>query len=328
MNGYVIGSYNVRVMTSMFKGGKVKPEARRRAEQVAEVIRRLDADVLGIVEAATAAECAYFIDEFLPGSGYKLAHGESRGYENLVVLYREPLKVVSIDADIDFYGWWVADIDNDGIEERFAWDKKPLEVVFEFPGGARARLILVHGPTKGIVQVVDFYRWQMLSAAKRVRAVAEAVRLRTRIDELLMSETPMPLVVLGDMNDDPALDQYELALGRGYVDTVTGSIFNPDLVLHNALWWRTADPALQKDLWTLEYVDPIVHEAFNQMHRTWIDHILVTRAMRHGEGHISLVPESGAIDVKDDLSREASDHYAVYCRVTADNSAAGASPVA
>ena len=170
MSQLTVMEYNILAMTSMFRDGSVKPESRKRAEAVAGVIRDAHPHLLGIVEAATASENEYFIREFLPDSGYQVAHGVSRGYENLVFYYREPLRVVAVDVGIGYYEPWVIDLNDDGIEEIFRWDKKPLEVIFQVGAeGPLLHAILVHAPTKGIVKPVDFFQYQIMALAKRER---------------------------------------------------------------------------------------------------------------------------------------------------------------
>jgi len=75
----------------------------------------------------------------------------SRGRQDLVIYHRPPFQVVSIDDSGAFYEPWTEDVDEDEVQERFRWERRPLEVVFELAaGGPRIRLVLVHTKSKGV----------------------------------------------------------------------------------------------------------------------------------------------------------------------------------
>ena len=183
MPRYVLMSYNIEHMNKMFENNAVKARYRDRAGKIAEVILSINPHVLGICEAANAPEeHEHFIDNYLPGSGYRLAHGRSRGGQNLVFYYRDPIRVVSVDDAYSFYNPWVEDIDDDGLSERHKWERRPLEAVFEIgDGGPRFRCILVHTKSKGVFSVVDFHNFQNIALANRKRLVGQAHKLRKRL---------------------------------------------------------------------------------------------------------------------------------------------------
>lgn len=87
---FTIAVYNIMQMTKLFRDKRVKEEYRERALAIADVIRRLDADVLGVIEAPTVGEVQAFVSDHLTEEKYQVAAGATRGYENLLFLYRDP----------------------------------------------------------------------------------------------------------------------------------------------------------------------------------------------------------------------------------------------
>ncbi|MDH3692789.1 MAG: hypothetical protein OEU36_25465, partial [Gammaproteobacteria bacterium] len=238
MPNYTIAAYNIRWMNNLFQNNAVTEASEDRANAIAAIINRVDPDVLAISEAANAdAEHQDFINTFLAG-GYQVVSGASRGGQNLVFYIRDPFQLVEVDNVDNVYEPWNVDIDEDKVEERIRWDRKPLEAVFSIGPDANAqriRLINVHSKSKGIFDVVDLARFQEISYGNRKKLIAQATHLRERLDDLLAEANPLPTIVLGDMNDGPGLDAYEQRLGKSFVETAMGSVFNPDNIFRNAL---------------------------------------------------------------------------------------------
>ena len=98
MPQFTIMSYNIENMNQMFESNQIKPNEQQRAQKIAEVIQGIHPHVLGICEAANAQEeNQFFIDNYLQNSGYQIAQGTSRGAQNLVFYYRDPVSVDAID---------------------------------------------------------------------------------------------------------------------------------------------------------------------------------------------------------------------------------------
>lgn len=319
MPEYKIMSYNIEHMNKMFTSDhKIKESKLEKAKSIAKVIKEVDPDILGICEAANHPdEHKYFIDNFLPDSGYRIAHGVSRGIQDLVIYYRDPFSVVSIDKDIDYYSPWDEDINNDGMKEHLLWDRKPLEVEFKIGSNyPHLLIILVHTKSKGIFSVVDFHEFQKIAQANRARLIGQAQKLRARLETFLDTYDPYPVIVMGDMNDGPGLDPYERTLGKSFVETLMGSVYHPNRIFHNALYWMAEESReTKKELYTAEFPDPIVNHPFGYKHRVWIDHILVSPVMLDPACPVRYVEKSGQIIKKDRISKKASDHFAVWCKI-------------
>ena len=114
MPTFTLTAYNIELKNNMFSNNQVKSDSdtQQRAQNIASVIQTINPHVIGISEAANdPQEHNHFITNFLAGSGFQLAHGTSRGRQNLVFYFRDPFRLVEIDADIGFYDPWTADID-------------------------------------------------------------------------------------------------------------------------------------------------------------------------------------------------------------------------
>ena len=312
---HTIMSYNIENMNRMFSNNQVRPGERDRAEAIATVIQRVDPDLLGICEAAnTRQEHENFIADFLPGSGYAVALGASRGGQNLVFYHREPFRLVSVDDAINFYNPFIADLEDDGLKEQHRFERKPLEAVFRIgAGGPQLQVILVHTKSKGVFDVVDFHRFQQIALANRKRLAGQALKLRERLDQLLDDPQRLPVAVMGDFNDGPGMDPFEQMVGKSFVESTMGSVYEPAKIFHNSLAFMKNDSSLRRQLFTVEFRDPIV--ANRAPHRVWIDHILVSPDLLEPGGSVRHVAQSGGIDQKDQTARRASDHFAVSCRI-------------
>lgn len=314
MGEYTVMSYNVERMKKLFYKGEFLPEMRDRAEAIAKTVARYAPHVLGVVEASDRrGNMEYFIEHTdLAGKGYQVAKSKyRRGAQDLAYLYREPFSLVSLDDGYDFWETWVQDIDHDGIKEVCEFERKPLEAVFEVEG-KRLMILLVAAKSKGVFQAKDILNHQHLALANRKRSLAQAMKIRSRVDRLMDEDPDLALMVMGDMNDDPGMDSFERMLGASSLETMMGSVYAPERILHNTLWHHMATKK-RKDLWTLEYPDVIVQNL--ELHRAWLDHIFVSPAMVNGKAPVRYVNESGEVAEKDDVARKASDHFPVYCKV-------------
>lgn len=314
---YRITSYNIEHMQKLFNRNCFTEEGVSKAEAAAVTLGETSPHIAGIVEAThRIGDHNYFLEN-TPLSKLKFKVAKSshkRGKQDLVFYYREPFKVVSMDENISFYNDWLEDIDNDSIKEQLHFERRPFEVVFEDTSTQKQLLIiLVSFKSKGVFSTTDIHQYEHLALANRKKLYGQAKKVRERVDNLLDEDPTRALIVMGDMNDEPGLDHFEKILGESAVETITGSIYYPEKILHNTLWHYFEDNRHQ-ELWTTEYPDPIVAN-FN-MHRAWLDHIFVSPGMLHSNGPIQLIKKSGTIANKTDLAKSASDHFPIFCDIS------------
>lgn len=124
-----------------------------------------------------------------------------------------------------FDGLFRIDLDVDAREDLVSFSKPPLELAVEVTGfsfrmiGAHLKSKAPHG-----AQTRDEVLRQ--SIANRRKQLAQAIWLRQRIDAHLAEG--VPLMLLGDLNDGPGLDEYEGLFGRSSVEIILGDdLYDP-----------------------------------------------------------------------------------------------------
>ncbi len=321
MTDFTIMTYNVENMGNLFHKNQFATDQLDRINSLSHVINRVHPHILGIVEASRRlGDHERFLQHpLLQKWSYHIAKStHKRGRHDLVFYYRDPFEIISVDGSFDFYNTWVEDIDDDGIKEVCEFERKPLEALFHIKGtDVTFLVILIAAKSKGVFTVNDLHIHQQLALANRKKMLAQSRKIRERLD-LLMDEQPqLPIIVMGDFNDEPGLDSYQKLLGASSVETVMGCLFEPDKIMHNTLWYLQST-SREKALWTMEYPDLIVKHLDN--HRIWIDHILVSPNMLDASQKFFYKMHSGDVVKKDEDAKQASDHYPVYCTLQLSNS--------
>lgn len=123
-----------------------------------------------------------------------------------------------------------ADLDLDGVEELIRFSKPPLELSLTVDGKP-LRLIGVHAKSKaphGRMPEAQFIR---ISIENRRKQLAECQWLRRRIDSHLAQGDS--LLVMGDFNDGPGLDEYEKLFGHSGVEIALGLDAAPEMRLQD-----------------------------------------------------------------------------------------------
>ena len=99
------------------------------------------------------------------------------------------------------------------------WSKPPLELAVQTAGGAIFRMIGVHAKSKAPHGARGREAIIRASIENRRKQLAQCVWLRARVAEHL--DAGDPLIVLGDFNDGPGLDEYEKLFGRSSMTSLT-----------------------------------------------------------------------------------------------------------
>ena len=129
-----------------------------------------------------------------------------------------------------FDGAFRIDLDIDATEDKVVFSKPPLELEVSVPGRERPlRVIGAHLKSKAPHGAVGRDEIMRLSIANRRKQLAQAIWLRRRVEEHLASGDSV--IVMGDLNDGPGLDEYEHLFGRSSVEIVLGDspprLFDP-----------------------------------------------------------------------------------------------------
>jgi endonuclease/exonuclease/phosphatase family metal-dependent hydrolase len=173
------------------------------------------------------------------------------------------------------------DIGADKVPEWFRFERRPLYVEITMADGASFRVLGLHLKSKALYSAYEWSRWWSLADANRERLLAQCRRIRTGFLDVYLSDAAtrdIPLIVCGDINDGPGFDTSEVQLQASGVETLTGSVWRPDLTLGNALFDSLAEDERQdldfRSLSTTRFSDPIFN---NQYHYVWIDHVLYSQ---------------------------------------------------
>ncbi|MCY4336189.1 MAG: endonuclease/exonuclease/phosphatase family protein [Litoreibacter sp.] len=119
-----------------------------------------------------------------------------------------------------FDGVFHLDLDIDDRQDHVRFSKPPLEVALTLKNGTNLRLIGAHLKSKAPHGARNADAAIRLSIANRRKQLAQCIWLRERVEAHL--SVGEPLIVLGDFNDGPGLDEYEKLFGRSSVEIVMG----------------------------------------------------------------------------------------------------------
>ena len=252
-----IGTWNVEWMNALFDdAGRMledgAPSARygvTRRDQLAAigvVLAAVDADALVVVEApdTNARRSTVRALQSLTAACGLRARAALIGYasdteQEIALLYDPDRLTARHDPQGEpsprhggaprFDGVFRFDLDSDAVPEPVRWSKPPLELAMETAGGRAFRLIGVHAKSKAPHGARSRAEMTRLGIENRRKQLAQCVWLRRRIEAHLAAGDPV--IVAGDFNDGPGLDEYEALFGRSGVEVVLGTDAPPALRL-------------------------------------------------------------------------------------------------
>ncbi|MBL4808311.1 MAG: endonuclease/exonuclease/phosphatase family protein [Rhodobacteraceae bacterium] len=263
-----IATYNVQWFDALFDQNSQlmldqnwsKRHAVKRVDQanaLAHVFRKIDADMILIVEAPNTGgkqSSTQALQNFAKHYGLRqsvaISGFESHTDQELTVLY-DP-KVVEMNHDPQgefsdgstitraprFDGKFKLDIDLDGQPDVHTFSKPPVELaVTHRKTGKIFRLIGVHAKSKAAHGAKNEREITEISIANRRKQLAQCLWLRERVEDHINANDSV--IVLGDLNDGPGLDGYEKLFGKSSVEIVLGDANHPDTHLtdpHAQIW--------------------------------------------------------------------------------------------
>ncbi len=214
----------------------------RRVEQLAAlgvVFRALDADAVMVIEAPDGSRkrsAVRALENFARRCGLRarkaLAGFRSDTQQEIALLYDPDVMRARHDPKgaptgrhgaggaPRFDGAFRRDLDVDRAPEVVRFSKPPLEAEVRLKSGCRLRLIGVHIKSKAPHGARGREAIMRLAIENRRKQLAQSIWLRNRIEEHLAAGDS--LIVMGDFNDGPGLDEYEKLFGRSSVEIVLG----------------------------------------------------------------------------------------------------------
>ena len=113
------------------------------------------------------------------------------------------------------------DLDIDATEDAVVFSKPPLELSVTTATGRTLRMLGVHLKSKAPHGATSRDAVMRLSIANRRKQLAQAIWLRQRVAQHLAGGESV--ILMGDLNDGPGLDDYEHLFGRSSVEIVMGT---------------------------------------------------------------------------------------------------------
>lgn len=262
---------------------------RQRRADLAGVINDISPDLLVIVEGPSrAAELQLFFDSDVDGE-WQTALQPSKGQtQNIGLAARTDRGKFAAPAFerfdtglLDTFAAFLADTDDDGVEESYKFERRPVYAEIHPAAGQPFRVLGLHLKSKGIFDAYEWSKWWAMADANRRKLLAQASQLRQRFFDpyLTAPETrDIPLLVCGDINDGPGLDASEKRLFGSAVERLMGNVWRPELCLHNALYdslsKRDQERLNFEKIVTTSFRDPIFNGVWQ---REWIDHVLYSK---------------------------------------------------
>lgn len=239
-----IATYNVEWFTNLFddegrlleddiESGRLDVTRREQITALGQVFAAIDADAIMVIEApdenrrrSSRLALENFAERFgLRTSMAVIGFGNTTQQE-IALLYDPSVIEASHDpreteAVPRFDSGFKIDLDTDAAPDLVRWSKPPFEVSARaLQSGKVFRMIGVHAKSKAPYGSNDPAEILRISIENRRKQLAQCIWLRKRVVEDLGSGDDV--IVLGDFNDGPGLDEYEKLFGRSSVEIVLG----------------------------------------------------------------------------------------------------------
>lgn len=333
-----IATYNVEWFHALFgDNGRLIDDgswsSRRdvtKAQQTAalgQVFQAMDADAVMVIEApdtsakrSGAQALEHFADRFNLRARKALIGFANDTQQEIALLYDPDVMAAEHDpkgpetggrGDAPrFDGVFHIDLDIDDRQDAIQFSKPPLEVALTLKNGTSLRLIGAHLKSKAPHGARNEDAVMRLSIANRRKQLAQCIWLRERVDTHLQQGEP--LIVLGDFNDGPGLDEYEKLFGRSSVEIVMGVSRDRGEQMHDPHALHALSQRMGARLATSRFFIKSENRYLNAL----LDYVMISPDLmaRHPNWHIWHPFDDpscwGNADIRDALLT-ASDHFPV-----------------
>ncbi|MBY6067022.1 endonuclease [Leisingera aquaemixtae] len=253
---------------------------------IAHVLRRIDADAVMVIEAPNTGRTqrtTRALEAFAAEAGLRAREAVS-GYPNdthqeIALLYDPDVLNARHDARSSaaaprFDGVFEIDLDVDEQLDQVEFSKPPLELAVTTRGGTALRMIGAHLKSKAPHGARTAAEITAMAIANRRKQMAQAIWLHRRVAE--HAAAGEHVMVLGDLNDGPGLDQYERLFGQSSVEIVMGDLLNdphaqglqqprPDIPPSTSRFYNAEDKRFIRAL--LDYV--MISQSLMAMRPAW-----------------------------------------------------------
>lgn len=291
-----IATYNVEWFANLFDddnqllldeqpSARYKVSRKRQGEALAQVFNALDADAIVVIEAPNTGHsqnACHALTHFASWAGLR-ANAAIMGFANdtqqeIALLY-DPAVLTARhrplgDARVPrFDQAFAIDLDVDATPDEVRFSKPPMELELHHKASDQIlRLIGVHLKSKAPHGARTDEEIHARSIANRRKQLAQAIWLRRRVASHL--EADDRLIVAGDLNDGPGLDDYELLFGRSSVEIVMGQGEEAQLFDPHAQYLK--NPRRSGQPTTARFYDRQNRRYFQAL----LDYVMVSPALR------------------------------------------------
>jgi endonuclease/exonuclease/phosphatase family metal-dependent hydrolase len=213
---------------------RYKTTRREQIEAIGAVFKAMDADAIMVIEApdtnkhrSTVAALEQFAADFGLRASKAVMGFRNHTRQQIALMYDPSTLAARHDpqqgtgpSPAPFDGEFSVDLDVDGQPDAIRFSKPPLEIDLKTSTGTSLRLIGVHAKSKAPYGAKSKAEETQIAIANRRKQLAQCIWLRARVEEHLARDEDV--VVLGDFNDGPGLDEYEKLFGRSGVEVVLG----------------------------------------------------------------------------------------------------------
>jgi hypothetical protein len=256
-----LATYNVEWFANLFDqknhlindnswSGRYDITKAQQIEALGQVFQTLEADAIMVIEAPNSGggqSSAVALENFAAHFGLRQNKAVT-GFENdtqqeITLLYDPNLIDVRHDpqgVESNAQGSRTAprfdstfrfDLDTDAQPDTISFSKPPLELAFSPKSADAFRLIGVHTKSKAPHGARNPQQVVRISIENRRKQLAQCIWLRQRIDDHLAAGDNV--IVMGDFNDGPGLDEYEKLFGQSGVEIVLGVNKQPAETLYD-----------------------------------------------------------------------------------------------
>jgi hypothetical protein len=159
---------------------------RKRRDDLSGVIEDLSPDVVVLVEGPTETdELQLFFDmdvqgewraEVQPSPGMSQCLGVAACVDT--DRFEDPPIERFETGEIEVFGGFLTDVDEDGIQEQYGFERKPVYAEVKPKEGRAFRVLGLHLKSKGIFTSYEWSKWWQIADANRRKILAQATQLR------------------------------------------------------------------------------------------------------------------------------------------------------
>ncbi len=247
-----IATYNIEWFDNHFNEDnslKLSGESEKKLNAIKQVFELINADLITIIEAPNTTTTTGIqstvikLENFAQWANLSTRNAiiglPSPGRQEIAALYNPDKMTVTHDpggrsksrSNPPFNGEFFFDTDDDNIKEVYRHYRPPLEARVDLVSGDVFYIMGVHTKSKGIFNSVDQVHLERESRRNRLKLYAECAWIRRRVEDWL--KEGKKFAVMGDVNDGPGMDLYEMRYGRSAIELIMGDLFEPDRILRN-----------------------------------------------------------------------------------------------